>query len=43
MSNAKPYDHRDKAGNAGDVWKRFILLSVTEATSPPRDKISQVI
>lgn len=31
MASSKPYDHAEKAGNAGDVWKHFILLAVTEA------------
>jgi 23S rRNA (adenine2030-N6)-methyltransferase len=31
MPNPKGYNHGDKAGNAGDVWKHFILLAVIEA------------
>src|SRR6266446_4697115 len=31
MASSESYDHAKKAGNAGDVWKHFILLAVTEA------------
>ena len=31
------YSHCKKAGNKGDVWKRFILLSVVEGLLRPRE------
>jgi len=42
MPNPKAYNHGDKAGNAGDVWKHFILLAVIEAMlkNPGRSRAS---
>ena len=31
MASPESYDHATRAGNAGDVWKHFILLAVTKA------------
>ncbi len=34
-SNRMPYDHARKAGNRGDVWKHFTLVSVIDSLDVP--------
>ena len=41
MASSESYHHAEKAGNAGDVWKHFILLAITEALIKERSPSSQ--
>jgi 23S rRNA A2030 N6-methylase RlmJ len=41
MAASESYDHAEKAGNAGDVWKHFILLAITEALIKKRSSSPQ--
>jgi len=41
MASSESYHHAEKTGNAGDVWKHFILLAITEALIKERSPSSQ--